>query len=103
LETYKERKPLDDKNVFLDRLIKANPNAFMEAMNMFTDGVKDIFLEGAERYGWLDNHEMGKVKKIAQKMLMRGQSIEEVSETTELPTDTVLSIANQLKRIPVAH
>ena len=25
LETYKERKPLDNKNLFLDRLIKANP------------------------------------------------------------------------------
>jgi len=103
LETYKERKPLDDKNVFLDRLIKANTNAFMEAMNMFTDGVKDIFLEGAERYGWLKDRDNAKVIAIAKKMLMRSHPVDEVAETTELPVETVISIANQLKKIPVAH
>ena len=107
LETYKERKPLDDKNVFLDRLIKANPDAFMEAMNMFTDGVRDIFLEGADRYGWLANRdsnlEIEKAKKIAKKMLMLGDSPEKVTEATELPFETVTSIVNQLKKIPVAH
>jgi len=35
-------------------LIKANPDAFMEAMNM-SEAVKEIFLEGAARYGWLDD------------------------------------------------
>jgi len=28
LQSFKERKPLDDKNVFLDRLVKANQKAF---------------------------------------------------------------------------
>jgi hypothetical protein len=31
LELYKARKPIDDKNVFLNRIIKANPNAFKES------------------------------------------------------------------------
>ena len=34
LKSYKERKPLDEKNVYLDRLIKANHDVFMEAMSM---------------------------------------------------------------------
>jgi len=105
LETYKERKPLDDKNVFLDRLIKANPNAFMEAMNMFTEGVKDIFLEGAEKYGWLENKfvDVKKIEQIAKKMLLRGLPVEDVAEDTGLSIDTINSIVNQLKKIPVAH
>jgi len=104
LQSYKERKPLDDKNIFLDRLVKANANAFMEAMNMFTEGVRDIFLEGAERYGWLSerdtNLKIENAKEIAKKMLEFGDTPEKVARATELPLDTVLAIANQLEKIP---
>jgi hypothetical protein len=100
LKLYKERKPLDDKNVFLDRIVKANPNAFKEAMNMFTEGVREIFMEGAEQYGWLDNRTTQDKMKIAKKLLLRGLSIEDVAEDTELPVEKVTSIANQLKEIP---
>jgi len=86
------RRSFDDKNIFLDRIVKANPNAFMEAMNMFTEGVREIFLEGAERYGWLANRDNEKIITIAKRMLVRGHSVEEVAETTELPVDTVLSL-----------
>jgi len=104
LQSYNKLKPLDDKNIFLDRLVKANPSAFVEAMTMFTEGVKDIFLEGAEKHGWLDklysDREIENSKKIAKKMLILGDSLEKVAEATELPLDTVTSIANQLEKIP---
>jgi hypothetical protein len=108
LESYKERKPLDKKNVFLDRLIKANPKAFEEVIDVFHDEeVRAMYFEGAKKRGWLDSYfndvAIENSKEIATKMLMRGYPPEEVIETTELPVETVTSIANQLKKIPVAH
>ena len=96
LQFYKERKPLDDKNVFLDRLVKANPDAFMEAMNMFTEGVREIFMEGADKYGWLDarynDREIEKAKVIAKKMLLDGESVEKIAHWTELPVETIMTL-----------
>jgi len=86
---------LDKKNVYLDRVIKANPNAFKEAINM-TEAVKEIFLEGAEKYGWLnDKYEQNKIqdrKETAKKMLMRGYSVEDAAEIVDLPIETVMSL-----------
>ena len=66
---------------------------------MFTDGIRDIFLEGAEEYGWLSkrdsNLELEKAKRIAKNLILKGYSVDDVAEATELPIDTVLSIANQ--------
>ena len=45
LLSFKERKPLDEKNVYLDRLIKANRDVFKEAMNM-SGTIKKVILEG---------------------------------------------------------
>jgi len=74
---------------------------------MFHDDIKDIFLEGADKYGWLDNRyndrEIENSKKIAKKLLLIGVSVEKVADATELPLDTVISIANQLEKIPVTH
>jgi len=116
LQSYKERKPLDDKNVFLDRLVKANPKAFKEAMNMtegvmkiflegaeeypkafkeamnVTEGVMKISLEGAEEYGWLNDRDIEIAKRFAKKSLIRGRPIEEVAEDTGLPLETVRSL-----------
>jgi len=100
LKTYNERKPFNNKNIFLDRLAKANPKSFMEAMEMFTEGIRELFMEGAERYGWLVNRDIEKAKTIAKNFLLRGVSIEDVAEGTELPIDTVVSIANQLEAMP---
>jgi len=105
LDLYKKRKPLNEKNVFLHRLVKANPNTFLEAINMFHDDIKDIFLEGAEKYGWLENRfvDVKKIEQIAKKLLLLGDSVEKVADATELPMDTVVSIANQMEKIPVTH
>ena len=105
MQAYKERKPLDDKNIFLDRIVKANPNAFMEAMNMFTEGVREIFLEGADRYGWLNdrdsNLKLENSKEIARKMLLRGDSPSEVADVTGLPVDTIIEVVNKMQKLPV--
>jgi hypothetical protein len=95
LKHYKERKPLDDKNVYLDRLIKANHGTFMEVMNV-TEGVKEIFLEGAERYGWLNDRDSIKLneekKKIAKEFLLLDISVEKVAKATKLPLETVMGL-----------
>jgi len=101
MQAYKERKPLDDKNVFLDRIVKANPSAFMEAMNMFTEGVREIFMEGAEQYGWLDRYVDKRTRKIIERMLSFGDSHEKIAETTDIPLNTITEIANQMQKLPV--
>jgi len=95
LQCYKEQKPLNIRNVFLDRLLNANREIFKEAMYM-SETVMEIFLEGAKKHGWLNEHyatlENEKAKKIAKRMLMLGDSPEKVSSATELPIDTVLGL-----------
>ena len=91
LQLYKERKPLSEKDVFLDRLLKANPGAFEEAMDM-SEAVKEIFLEGAEKNGWLVERDIENLKAIAKRMLLRGYSAEEVAETTELAISVVKNL-----------
>ena len=63
---------------------------------MFTDGIKEIFLEAAEEYGWLDgllgNREIEKAKVIAKKLLLLGRPVEEVAEVTELSAETVMEL-----------
>jgi len=104
LQTYSERKPLDDKNAFIDRLAKANRHAFKEAVSMLTEGMRDIFLEGADEYGWLDSRykkiEEEAAQKFVQGMLLHGLSIEDIANITKLPVETIIDIANQLEELP---
>jgi len=98
-EAYKELKSFERKNVYLDRLIQANREAFKEAMNMMSDVAKELFFEVAERDGWLtardNSQKLEKAKAIAKKMLLRGRPIEEVIEDTELPYETVTALKQQ--------
>ena len=87
LQSYKEHRPLEVKNVYVDRLVKANLLVFKEALKM-SETLMEIFLEGAEEYGWLDDKFVEK-KKIARKLLLLGVSVEKVAEATELPIETV--------------
>lgn len=96
MQAYKERKPLNDKNVFLDRLVNANPNAFKEALGMFTETNRGIIMEAIEENGWLDGRETKRLKEVAKKMLLRGTSVEIVAEDTGLSLNTVAEIANTL-------
>jgi hypothetical protein len=95
LNSYKELKPLNEKNVYLDRIIKANPIAFEEATKMTAETI-EIIIKAAEESGWLaareNNSALEKAKSIAKKMLMRGHSVDEVVETTDLPMETIMSL-----------
>ena len=68
---------------------------------MFTEGVREIFMEGAEQHGWLDDFEIRRLKTVAEKLLMLGDSPEKVADATELPIDIVIEVANKMKEIPV--
>ena len=108
LKLNKEYNFFSDKSVYLDRLAKANPVAFKEAVIM-TEAVMELILESAEEYGWKDRivesaekngwlddvfvkikegYEQDK-KEIAKKMLTRGDTVDDVAEITKLPIETV--------------
>jgi len=91
LQSYKEYKLLDDKNIYLDRLVKANADVFLEVMDM-SESVKEIFLEGAERYGWLDDKFTEHSKQIAKQLLLLGVSVEKISEATGLSVEAVMDL-----------
>ena len=92
-EAYKKLKSFEGKNVYLDRLIQANQEAFKEAMNMMSDVAKELFFEVAERDGWLLEDRLEYAKKIALRMLSKNKPIEEVVEFTELPYETVAGLS----------
>jgi len=94
LQTYQKYNLLDNKNVYLDRLVRANLAVFEEALAM-TETVNEIFLEIAEKNGWLDKWLDDKFidrKEIAKRLLQLGDSIEKVADATELPIETVASL-----------
>ena len=109
MQLYGKRKPLNDKNVFLDRLANANPNALKEALNMFTENNRAVIMEAIEEGGWLINRELENSKKvaknisntIAKKMLARGDSPDDIVEVTDLSVDEVIEIATQMQKTPV--
>ena len=86
----------DGKNVYMDRLIKANPAAFEEALSMLTEEAKVIFLEGAEKCGWLnerlEQNTIQNKKEIAKNLLLLGDSAEKVAQATKLPIETVINL-----------
>jgi len=91
-EAYKKLKPFEKKNVYWDRLIQANQEAFKEAMNMMSSAVKELFFEVAERDGWLTDRDFEKAKSIAKEMLSDGESIEKIVKWTKLPYETVTGL-----------
>jgi len=106
LQVCKERDVLDYKNVFLSRLVKANHEAYKEAVDMFSEDLREIIMAGAERGGWLIDayrkRELETAKQIAKNMLLLGLPVEKVAKATELPLETVMSLANELGKMPDA-
>ena len=94
-EAYKKLKPFEKRNVYLDRLMQANQEMFKEAMTV-SSTARDLFFEVADREGWLVAREnecvLEKAKAIAKKMLSMGEPVEKVTEVTELPYETVISL-----------
>jgi len=71
---------------------------------MFTEGLREIWMEIIDEYGWADKRDQRikaeAAQKTARKLLLRGLPVEDVAEDTELPLDTVIAIANQLQELP---
>ena len=88
---YKKLKPFEKKNVYLDRIIQANPTAFEEAISV-SEAVKELFFKVAEKDGWLEQERLEYAKVIAKRMLLYGRPVEEVVEVTQLPYEIVMSL-----------
>jgi len=91
-EAYKEIKPFEEKNVYLDRLIQANQQAFREAI-ILGEAAKALFLETADEEGWFVERDKQRNIEIAREMLLDGEPIEKVSKWMKLPLETVKSLA----------
>jgi len=93
LDAYKFIKQFEQKNVYLNRLVQANHNAFVEAMHM-SSAITELLVKVSEdRPEWFrEVYVTYKKKEIARKMLLRGDSVEDVAEITELPYETVESL-----------
>jgi len=79
-----------EKNVYVERIILANWNAYKEASKMYPT-LKERFLE-VEKEGWLD--EWGRKRDIekAKKLILRGYSVEDVADAMEPPLDTLKTL-----------
>lgn len=93
IKAYESIKYFEPKNAYMDRLIKANKNMFKEASHM-SEAAMEILMEvSKERPEWFaEVSGIYQKKKIAQKMLLRGDTIEDVVEITELPYETVANL-----------
>ena len=71
---------------------------------MFTENNRAIIMEALEEYGWLDNRDNAMVleerKRLANKLLARGDSPGEVADVADLPIDVVMEMANQMLELP---
>ena len=92
LQALEEAGVVDKRDVYLACIIDSNLEVFREVMNMVPE-LKERFLEMAEEDGWLDERDIEKAKAMAKKLLRFGDSVEKVAEVTELPLDTVRTLA----------
>ena len=71
------------KNVYTERLIMANLESFREVAKMYPD-LKERFIEIAEEDGWLEERDMRTAIEMAERMLAKGMSHEDVADITKL-------------------
>ena len=83
-EAYKGLKAIDSKNVYMDRLIKANHDSFKEATVM-GEAARELFLEVAEEQGWFKE----RVKKIAQELKKKDVPTLIIEESTGLTAEEI--------------
>ena len=92
---------LDKRNVYFDRLIKANKEAYKEAITM-SEELKEIWNEIADETGWLAERDNAfavavakkTARKTAKKMLGLGYPVEEISIVTDLHVEEVIELAS---------
>jgi len=94
VDAYSIIKHLELKNVYLNRLMQANPNTFKEAAHMSNIAAQLLYeISQEEGGGWVKEMiEMREKERIARKMLLRGDLIEDVVEMTDLPYETVAGL-----------
>ena len=93
VEAYTALKELENRNAYIDRLMKANQSVFKEVLSMNDTAIKEIFVRAvAEENGWFSERDNEKAKAIAKKLLLRGRPIDEVAEDTGLPYETIRSL-----------
>jgi hypothetical protein len=98
LEGRKETARETPLSAYMDVLMRANPRAFMEALNMAnrTETFEEVFTEAGIIPQWIDRGvkqgiEQGEVK-VARNLLTKGWAVEDVAEMTELPLEKVRSL-----------
>jgi hypothetical protein len=98
LEAGKGAIPEAPLSAYLDVLLRANSRAFLEAWKMAngTATFEEVFTEAGIIPQWIERGiERGKEEKalaIAQNLLAKGWAVEEVAETTDLPSEKVRSL-----------
>jgi hypothetical protein len=81
-------------SAYLDVLLRANPEAFLEAWSM-TNGTRtfeEVFTEAGIIPQWIEQGEEKKALAIARNLLAKGWAVEDVAETTDLPIEKVRSL-----------
>jgi hypothetical protein len=94
LEGRKEAAREAPLNAYIDLLLRANPEAFMEAWNMAKGKrtFEEVFTEAGIIPQWIDRGiEQGK-EKVARNLLAKRWAVEDVAETAELPLEKVRSL-----------
>ncbi|MCL1918566.1 MAG: 3-isopropylmalate dehydrogenase [Peptococcaceae bacterium] len=106
---YRKQTPFIEKNAYLNRILEANKMTLKEAFKMRT--TFEILWEAAEEAGRIVDFEKmvearveerfeervevrveKQAKEIAKKLLLSGESIQKVSELTNLPLETVKAL-----------
>ena len=93
VDAYKAIKEFESKNAYIHRLAGANSAIFKEMMTMNDAAIKEVIIMAlAEEGGFLREHDVEKLKKVATNFLRLGRPIEEVAAATELPIETVAGL-----------
>jgi len=94
LDAYKKIKDFESKNVYINRLAKANSAVFKEMMKLSDTAIKDIVVVAlAEDMGLLDERDrqrdFEKAREIARGLKRKNYPLGDISETTGLPLQEV--------------
>jgi hypothetical protein len=99
LEARKKAAGETPLSAYIDVLMRANPRAFMEALNMANhrETFEEVFTEAGIIPQWIEQGmQQGEEKKalaIARNLLAKGWAVEDAAETTDLPIEKVRSLA----------
>jgi hypothetical protein len=82
-------------SVYMDVLLRVNPRAFIEAMNMANhrETFEEVFTKAGIIPQWIERGKKEGKEEVARNLLAKGWAAEAVAETTELPLEKVRSLA----------